>query len=345
MQKTLCLRTCVRRIVLCVSFAVSTLSPALGIAAEADFKDVPSSHFASQAIIYVKQQGIMAGYPDGTFQPDRMINRAEALKIITTALIPENEKKKVAGSPFADVPDGAWYLPYVDWAAQGGKIIDGPPKKPKFFPDRSVTKAEFIKMFVASRTIDANSFGDIIIPLSSDVKNTKEWFYPYMRYAVASSMTQVTKAGIYSPHRELTRGDVAVLMHRYFLYRAGQRTQDILSETEKEITTVITSLDNDNAIAADYASGRAVLMIRGAREIRPNEPMVKVVVKIAEGYRALVRAYRAAEKEEWKMVVKHSQDAWYLGDQAKKITPQAETLASQLQKYARSFAEQARGAQ
>jgi hypothetical protein len=341
MHTEFCLRFGALKSVLCASIVASIAMPHSSHAAEGDFSDVPASHYAYSAVVYLRQQGILGGYADGTFQPERKVNRAEALKIITAALIPDNEKNALKTSSFTDVPEGAWYIPYVEWAAKK-KIIDGPPAKKTFSPTRNVTKAEFIKMFIVSRNIDPNSFGDIAIPLSSDIRDPKEWYYPHLRYAIASSMTVATKNALFSPHRDLTRADVALLLHRYFLYRAGQRTQDILTETQTEIERVLTALERGDSTGADYASARAVLMIRGAREIRPNEPMVKVVVKIAEGYRALVRAYRAGDKRDWNGVVKHAQDAYYLGEQAKEITPNAATLAAQLQKYASTLASQAR---
>ncbi len=306
------------------------------------FFDVPESHFAYDAIEYLRQKGMIGGYADGTFRPDKKVNRAEALKIIATQLLSDSQAASYHNSPFTDVPDGAWFLPYVEWARAQGGIIQAPPAATAFKGDRIVTKAEFLKMFLASRKVDPNAFGDITLPLSRDVTNTKEWFYPSMRYAVASSMTMATKDGLLQPQRQLTRGDVAVFLYRYFQYRSGDRTQPLLAEAKKEVDNVINFLSAGKLAEAQYASARGILMSRGANEIRPEEPVVKVAVKISEGCRALVRAYEAAQKEDWKTVVKLSGDAWFLGDEARKITPEAKDLAAQLQQYAKSFADQAR---
>lgn len=46
------------------------------------FPDVPASHWAAGAIDWVREQGLMAGYPDGTFRPEQPVTRAEAAAII-----------------------------------------------------------------------------------------------------------------------------------------------------------------------------------------------------------------------------------------------------------------------
>jgi hypothetical protein len=321
--------------------AVGMMVTAAPAFAAQSFSDVPQKHYAYDAVEYLKQKGMMDGYKDGTFKPDQKVNRAEALKMIVTPFLTD-ASGSVSSAPYADVAAGDWFAPAVAWALKQG-AIDGPPKSAKFNPSRNITKSEFLKMFMGARKIDANSFGDVKITLSRDL-GAKDWQYPYMRYAIASSMTVATSDGRYAPNSELTRGDVAVLIYRFYLYRAGQRTQALLSETEKELSKTIDALSQHDVTAADYTSARALLMIRGAHEIRPEEPMVKVIVKITEGYRSLVRAFRAASAKDWDAVIKLSGDAWYSGDQARKISEGGKKLADQLQQYSKSFANQARSA-
>lgn len=311
-------------------------------AQKGSFSDVPPGSETFDAAEYLKGRGIMTGYADGTFKAEKKVNRAEALKIIVAPFLSEAQAAKYKTTAFADIAADAWYIPYVEWARAQGGVIDSPPKSTTFRGSQSVTKAEFLKMFMQTRKIDPKSFGDIALPLSRDVSDVKEWSYPYMRYAIASSMIVATKDGLYTPAKQLSRGDVAVILYRFFLYREGLRTQSLLSETEKELAKTINALAERNQTGANYTSVRALLMTRGAHEIRPDESTVKVPVKIAEGYRALVRAFDAAQKGDWASVRKLSSDAWYLGDQAKKISPKKSKLAAQLQEYATSFGKQAR---
>jgi len=55
----------------------------LPISASASFSDVSPSHENYDAIMHVKDKGIVKGYADGTYGPGNNINRAEFTKIVT----------------------------------------------------------------------------------------------------------------------------------------------------------------------------------------------------------------------------------------------------------------------
>lgn len=63
----------------------------------AAFPDVSSDHFYSDAINYVKAEGIVDGFSDGTFGPEKTITRAEFTKIIVNSLYSDivNDDRKV----------------------------------------------------------------------------------------------------------------------------------------------------------------------------------------------------------------------------------------------------------
>ena len=71
------------------------------------FPDVPASHWAADVISFAAGQGWVSGYPDGTFQPERSIRRAEAVKLVNQALGRQAGERDVA-MPFSDVPAGHW---------------------------------------------------------------------------------------------------------------------------------------------------------------------------------------------------------------------------------------------
>ena len=112
-------------------------------AAPSLFKDVPAIHSYYDAISWAKTAGVVSGYPDGTFGPDRVVNRAELLKIVLTADgAPVVHDSGPTG--FRDVPDNAWYAPYVRYA-RGIGMIEGYGDG-TFRPERAVNTAEALKM-------------------------------------------------------------------------------------------------------------------------------------------------------------------------------------------------------
>jgi hypothetical protein len=316
---------------------------AAGQVSAASFTDVPKDHYAVDAINFLADRGVLNGYQDGSFKPDKKVNRAEALKVIASAFIPDSASNNLK-SQYDDVEDAAWYLPAIEWALDKGAIIDGPSKTKQFHPTRTVTKVEFLKMLLNANGIDMKSFGDITLPLSSDVNDVKAWYYPSMRYAIATGTTAAGSTGMIGPARDMTRGDVALIMYRFTLFREGRRTQDLLTLTRQEVEDIITSLSKGDIKEAEYGSSRAILIARGALLAEPDAPAVKVAVKIAEGYRALTRAYRAGLSGDLDTVIKLSTDAGYLAEQARKMSPDATTIANQLSDHAKSFSQQAKQA-
>ncbi|MFA7681797.1 MAG: S-layer homology domain-containing protein [Candidatus Peribacteraceae bacterium] len=324
------------------AFLCGLLAAATPAFAEQSFSDVGPDHPIYQAAEYLKAQGIIAGYDDGTFKPERLVNRAEALKIIIAPLISPEALSQVTSSPFTDVPAGSWFLPYVEAARVNG-IVDGPPKKEQFLGANPVIKAEFLKMLeLAQQTNPATSFQEITLPLASDVQSSTEWFYPYMRYAITSSMIMIGTDGLLHPEQQLTRGDTALFLYRLLMYQQERRTQALLSETENEMVVILSMLEGDNIEQAEYASARALLAALGANFKRPNEPIVQGAVKISEAFRKIVAAYRSGRSGDLESVVSLCGEAWNLAERAKDLSADLSLISEQVQTIASNMADSAR---
>ena len=63
------------------------------------FSDVPADHWASGYINVAVDVGVIAGYPDGTFQPENQVTFAEAIKMIVAALGYTPKAEAMGGYP------------------------------------------------------------------------------------------------------------------------------------------------------------------------------------------------------------------------------------------------------
>jgi uncharacterized membrane protein len=87
----------------------------LGEAAEAasgmtKFSDVPASHWASGYINLAVNEGLVKGYPDGTFKPSANVTNAEVLTVLVRAL---------GLGPVVEQPSkGTWPSNYIAQASQ-----------------------------------------------------------------------------------------------------------------------------------------------------------------------------------------------------------------------------------
>lgn len=325
-----------------MSVVATILGPLSAAAQTPSFKDLPSTHPAFAAVEYLKSQGFVAGYPDGTYKPDQKVNRAEAAKFLVAPLVKAEILSQVTSSVYTDIPAGAWFIPYVEAARQLLGIIDGPPKATAFRGTDPVKKVEFLKMLELANKVDPNSYGEIRLPLATDVTNPDEWFYPYVRFALTSSMIMVSAEGSLTPAAELTRGDTALLLYRFLMYQQGRRAQALLSESETEIVNTLNALEQNDIDKAEMASARALLAARGALTSHPEDPLVKAALKITESFRSLVRGYRAGVNGNLNEVVRLAGEAWNLAETAKSLKADLATVAEQVQKLAKGMADEAR---
>lgn len=331
------------RILSAVTVAALVAAPLSAFAQTSSFKDVPTSHPASAAIEYLKEKKIISGYPDGTFKPEAKVNRAEALKIIVAPYVSPEILATASSTVYADVPAGSWFLSYVEAARQMLGIIDGPPKATNFNPTRNVNKAEFIKMLLIANKVDpTTTLSEIRGGLATDVANPDEWFYPHMRFAVASSMTMVAEDGSLNPGQELTRGQVALLLYRLEMFKQGRRTQALLTEAETEIINVLSLFEKKDIVNAEFAATRSTVAARGALISAPDETIVKGAVKISEGFQALVQAYKAGIGGDLDGSIALSGAAWNSAAKAMEFSPGLKEVATQMQSIAKTIADDAR---
>lgn len=332
------MRTTIRFVTVQISIASTLLTYGATAFAQAPlFTDIPKDSPILQAALYLQEKGIVQAA--ASFKPNDKLTRAQAAKILVAPLVKAEELQKITSSSFADVPPGQWYTAYAEAARMLG-IVDSAAK---FNPNAPVTKAAYIKMLLASKKINAASmYSDIALPLSADVSDAKAWFFPMMRFALASTMTAVSADGTLSPNKELTRGEVALLTYRLAMYQDGRRTQAGLSQTETEIGNVLQALDAKDLLQAEYASARSVITVRGALTTRPTEPLVKGAVKIAEGFQSLVRGYKAGVSGDLDLVIKLAKEAYASAEKAKAFAAGLSTIANQMQTIAKDMANQAR---
>ncbi|MFA6992318.1 MAG: S-layer homology domain-containing protein [Candidatus Gracilibacteria bacterium] len=104
------------------------------------FNDVMDQWFAVY-VCYAKENGLITGYADGTYQPNMFLKKAEALKVLMSAFeydLPE----KLETAPFEDVSVDAWFAPYAAVAKENGIV-----KTADFFnPGYELTRMDYVVM-------------------------------------------------------------------------------------------------------------------------------------------------------------------------------------------------------
>lgn len=121
--------------------AAAVLSRTLSLAdADAtDYSDLDVEHWAYNYIVQVTQTGLMSGYPNGTFAPDRALSRMEMVQLMANIM---GVGKEEGNSGFIDVPNRYWGAGTLKRMKEE-KIIDG-YENGTFHPDQAATRAELV---------------------------------------------------------------------------------------------------------------------------------------------------------------------------------------------------------
>lgn len=170
------------------------------------FSDVPSDHKNLQAIIYLREHGVINGYEDGTFKPGNYVNRAELLKILVggKGIQPD---AAAYNNCFPDVKDD-WYARYVCYAKAEGWV--GGYQDGTFKPEKTINKVEALKMLLNSQSIQLPGFLDVM-PFN-DVK-AEDWFVYYA--AKAKELGILEETGEYlGPGEEMKRASISENLYR-----------------------------------------------------------------------------------------------------------------------------------
>ena len=146
-----------------------------------------------------KHTAYMNGYPDGTFQPDANITRAEAAAL-AARLSPLYDSSKVYPCHFTDTDSNAWYANVIGFVSSKG-IASGDGDG-TFRPDDFVTRADFSAMMAKATGLALRggiSFADV----------GEHWAKGYINALAAKGVINGYADGTFRPDNAVTRAEAA----------------------------------------------------------------------------------------------------------------------------------------
>jgi len=109
------------------------------------FSDLSPSNWAYASIMKLVKAGVLSGYPDGTFKPDKTVSRAEFTVYIVGGL--GQQEEKINGVHyFPDVLPDCWAYRFVLISADKGYVTGMPDGT--FNPDGEISGAELAAILV-----------------------------------------------------------------------------------------------------------------------------------------------------------------------------------------------------
>lgn len=114
------------------------------------YNDLDENHWAYNYIQMLSDEGVVVGYPDGTFRPNEYVTRAEFASMAIKGLKMENyEVKEIIN--FQDIPLTHWAYDQIQRAAYF-ELINSSNKT--FDPDGNVTRAHAMSVVVNALTTE-----------------------------------------------------------------------------------------------------------------------------------------------------------------------------------------------
>ncbi|WP_179135745.1 S-layer homology domain-containing protein [Planomicrobium okeanokoites] len=133
--------------------------PILVTVADGNYPDLKTTHWALEEIMYLADDQIIGGYPNGGFQSEKKTTRAEAAKMLVLALdLPLND----VSSGYKDVASKHWAKNYIAAASKAG-LFNGNPDG-TFAPDKTLKRSEMAKIISIAYDFKAsgqNHFTDV----------------------------------------------------------------------------------------------------------------------------------------------------------------------------------------
>jgi hypothetical protein len=176
-----------------------------------------SGNWAEEQIIALVQQGVLGGYPDGTFRPNQTVTRAEFAKMAAKAFNLSETKKL----PFQDVKD--------HWAAEAiGALYKADLMRgfddQSFAPERSISRAEVTAVVMRFMGLDQLLAPNELDHLTfSDVEQT-HWAAGAIDAADRLDILPPYFSGRFQPDAAATRAETAALLANTLRLRVVEGT-------------------------------------------------------------------------------------------------------------------------
>lgn len=189
---------------LCVLLLLSLSAAALG--AEESYVDVPRDAWYAEAVMALREAGIMDGVGDGRFDPEGVFTRAQ----LATVLYRLAGRPAVSGEDgFTDTDSGKWYSDAVLWASRNG-VVSGYGNG-IFGTNDPATQEQLAVMLW--RNAGAYVLGSEYADADGAEMRASSWAFDGVHWARVDGL--LTEAVPFQPREPATRAQVADMVYRY----------------------------------------------------------------------------------------------------------------------------------
>ncbi|MDF2522951.1 MAG: putative S-layer protein [Clostridiales bacterium] len=214
------------------------------------FKDVKEDFWAYKAIIELAKRGIIDGYPDETFKPDKSVTRSEFASLLTKSLklTPTDNTQT-----FADVAPSSWDFNAVEASKKyltGYQTSNGTLY---FYGNQYAVREDMAVALVKALNIPKEADNGQLQQIFSDYNSISASLRDYV-YTAYKAGIMVGSNNKFAPQNNLTRAEAATL-----LIRALQKTEKVPVDDNDTTKVPVDNTNNTNAILSNLTFNGTVV--------------------------------------------------------------------------------------
>ncbi len=181
------------------------------------FEDI-EGHWAEDDINFCAARHLFTGVTDTLFAPNEAMTRGMFVTVL--GRMQGVNPFAYAGQSFDDVPAGAYYAPFVEWALENGIVLG--VSEDSFEPDRPVTRQEMAAMIYRFM-----EFLELQVPQGEagfeDVSLIASWALDSVLGLRETGILTGKPGNVFDPDTSSTRGEVAAVLRRLIEYVVNGR--------------------------------------------------------------------------------------------------------------------------
>ncbi|MBO8138415.1 MAG: S-layer homology domain-containing protein [Desulfotomaculum sp.] len=196
-----------------IVFIVFLFFTMTGHALASGFADV-HEHWAEKEINKWAEKGLIGGYNDGTFKPNKEVTRAEFTALINRAF---GISKNNAAVSFIDVEADSWY--YGDVAAAKAAGYIGGYSDQTFRPNQTITRQEAASILARLLNLKTTT-GSLTV--FKDTEKISAWARDSVVAVVNNGLMKGMPGGTFQPLKSITRAEAVVSLDRALAFKASE---------------------------------------------------------------------------------------------------------------------------
>lgn len=173
------------------------------------FWDVPKTHWAFEAVSELVDKNVINGYEDGSFKPDRTVNRGEWAKMMVTAAnLDISDNTTVHCSDLVN----HWSNRYVNAAINYLPSYNDGTYRPDMMITRDVVTASMVRL----KGYNIEDVDYSILSQFRDVETIGNYMKAYVAVAVEKGLISGFEDNTFRGQDTLTRAEAATILNRAF---------------------------------------------------------------------------------------------------------------------------------